>query len=104
MIAKVYRVQTNNREVNQLQQNIIASVNGLVDVPINQGNLVQSVALKAANTVFINHGLGRNLIGWFPVRVRAQATIWDAQDSNANASLTLALKTSADVTADIFCF
>jgi hypothetical protein len=65
--------------------------------------LQNQVLTTGANT--INHKLGRNLQGWYPVRFHgAWAQIYDTQDQNQMPSLTLALNSSADVTVDLVVF
>lgn len=71
--------------------------------PITQGVLLQSVVL-ASGTNVINHRLGRKLVGWVPIRLRASATIYDTQDTNQHPDLTLQLTASAAATVDIYVF
>lgn len=103
MISKIYRLQSENREINQLQLNIINGVNALIGLPLNQGTLIQEVDLVTGANV-VNHTLGRALVGWILTRVRANATVFDTQDLNPNPGLTLFLTASADVTVDLWCF
>ena len=48
--------------------------------------------------------LQRPLQGWYIVRQRALASIYDTQDSNQNPSLTLNLTSNAVVSVDIAVF
>jgi hypothetical protein len=98
-------VQTSDRSVNQLQQNIIQTLNQIVKNPlINGGLILQKQNLVSGNNT-IAHGLGRTLQGWFVVRYRGGwADIFDNQDSNNNAGSTLVLNSSADVTVDVYVF
>lgn len=102
-VEKLARVQTSDRDVNQLQENVIRSVEPVIENPIVDGLLLQSVPLTfGANS--INHKLGRNLVGWHITRMRAPAIIYDTQDTNLMPGLTLALVTSAAVTVDLYVF
>lgn len=88
-----------------MQNSWASQLDPLISNPVNQTLILKKVSLlSASNPNVVNHLLGRNLQGWFIVRSRAQATIWDTQDTNQSPQLTLNLKTSADVTVDIAVF
>lgn len=100
--------------MNQLQSNILTgfsnlnvnwgtALNNVLDNEILYGNVLTNQALTTGSNT-INHGLGRVLIGWWLVRIRALATVYDTQDSNPTPASTLLLTTSADVTVDIYVF
>lgn len=103
-------MQTDNREVNQLQSNILSTLNQVTANPLTSGVLVQSVALVSGSINQVSHTLGRTLIGWIITRRTANSIQWDSQNSNtvangyAGPENTLLLNTSANVTVDIFCF
>ncbi len=97
------KVQTDNRLINQLQQNILTPLEQLSRLPLSSGVILTSQVLASGANV-INHTLGRNLQGWFPVRVRASATFYDTQDTNPIPDRTLNLTASAAVTVDLFVF
>lgn len=102
-MRRIPKVHTNDRLINQLQQNFAQALEPLLSNPITQGVLLTSVKLTSgANQV--QHGLGRAPQGWIPVRVRGSATLYDEQDTNSTPSLTLSLVTSADVTVDLYVF
>lgn len=88
----------------QMMQNRWGTILGpIVDNPLNNSIILKDIALTTGTNV-INHKLGRKLQGWFPTRVRADATLYDQQDSNQMQDLTLVLVTSADVTIDLVVF
>lgn len=96
-------LQTTDPQLNQVQQNIVRTLNPVFNTPLLGGNLLTQQSLNSgANS--INHGLGRNLVGWLIVRQRAEANIWDSQDSNSTPGSTLALNASAAVVVDLYCF
>ena len=78
-------------------------INPVLTNPIVQGRLIQKVKLTSGNNM-LNHGLGRNLVGWVIVRQRAAATIYDTQDSNQLPNLVLTLNSSAAVVVDLYVF
>lgn len=96
-------VQTQDRNVNQLQQNIKQAVDPLINNPISSGNILYSVSL-ASGANSIPHLLNRTLQGWFMTRVRASATFYDTQDSNQTPQLTLNLVASGAAVVDIYVF
>ena len=80
-----------------------SEINPVLSNALVQGVLLKSVKLSSGSNV-INHGLGRVLQGWIPVRIRASATMYDTQDANPSPGLTLQLTVSAAVTVDIYVF
>lgn len=103
MSVNIPKVQTPNRQVNQLQDNIRTSLAPILQNPVVMGQVLQSVPLTTgANSV--NTLLNRTLQGWFIVRQRAAASVYDTQDSNATPQTTLNLVSSADVVIDLYVF
>ena len=103
MIPKYQKITTPDRITNQIQDNIGKVVNPLTTIPLNSGSLLPSVSLvSGANSV--NHKLGRALVGWFIVRQRSAASVYDTQDTNTTPTLTLNLVSSANVVVDLFVF
>lgn len=86
-----------------MQTQWASQIEPVLNAPIVNGILLQNQVLTSG-TNSINHKLGRKLIGWVPVRVRASATLFDTQDSNQTPQLTLQLTASADVVVDIWVF
>lgn len=86
-----------------LQTTWSMQLNPLLAAPLSNGILLERVSLASGANV-INHKLGRKLKGWFITRLRASATVYDTQDSNARPQLTLNLTSSAAVTVDIYVF
>lgn len=97
------RVVTDDRNINQLQENIIAPLNFILSKKIISNNILTSIPL-AIGTNTINHLLSRELIGWFIVRQRSAANIYDDQDNNDNTSVSLLLVSDAAVTVDLVVF
>lgn len=91
------------QDLGQLSTKWASILNPLIKNPSNNRNILKNITLTTGTNV-INHGLGRVLQGWNPVRVRADATFYDQQDSNQMPELTLVLVSSADVVIDIEVF
>lgn len=88
----------------RIQDNIVSVLDNITDKEILDGIRVTNVPLISGITNEINHGLGRIPLGWVIIRKRAQADIWDLQDSNVNKSRTLSLACSSDVIIDLWIF
>lgn len=102
-MARLFKVQTTDRIVNQLQDNIANFIEPIASNVLLPGIILKSVALAASSNT-IQHKLGRLLQGWFIVRQRASASIYDTQDTNPTPTTTLILTSSAVVTVDIYVF
>ena len=96
-------LHTNNREINQLQQNVAGVLNPIAKEPILSSNLLQSVPLLMGDNV-VQHGLGRKLLGWFPVGADAVTALYDKQATNASPAQTLILNASAGATVSLYVF
>jgi hypothetical protein len=96
-------VQTQDRNINQLQLNIGNVIDPLLQNAFNLGALLPNVSLTTG-TNQISHGLGRAVQGWTVVRFQNSfAQIYDMQNSNPNPSL-LVLVSSAPVTVNLYVF
>ena len=102
-MPRLFKVQTTDRVVNQLQDNIANFVEPISDNVLLPGIILKNVALAASSNT-IQHKLGRLLLGWFIVRQRASASIYDTQDTNPTPTKTLLLTSSAVVTVDLYVF
>lgn len=97
------KLNTNDELQNRIQDNTKKAVSSVASNPIVQGSILSNVSLKSGDNT-VDHKLGKKLTGWFIVKIRGAATIYDKQDSNAQASQTLVLNSSAAVSVDIFVF
>lgn len=97
-------VITELQTVERFQDNVASAIELLPSVEIIQGRLVKNVNLKTGQNNAIEHKLARTLLGWYIVRKKSAADIWDTQDSNKTPALTLNLTCNADVQVDIWVF
>lgn len=102
-IPRFQKLTIQDREINQIQDNVAKVLNQLTPNPLLSGNLLQGVALVTGTNI-INHLLGRNLIGWYTTRVRGACQLYDTQDTNLTPNLTLVIESDADVTVDLAVF
>jgi hypothetical protein len=104
-MIQLRQVQSDDRELNQAQNNIIDVLNPILrNNPDLFGVLLKSIQLKAGANV-IGTGLGKPVEGWYIVRKRSAADIYDQQDSSNSAIFgTLTLNASDDVNVDIIVY
>lgn len=102
-MPKLQRIQTGDRVLNMIQDNVSNILDPYSSKEILQGQLLQNVSLSSG-TNNIPHKLERALIGWFIVRQRAAGTVYDTQDTNSVPNLFLRLIASADMSVDIYVF
>lgn len=94
---------TNDVSLSLLQSNWASLLDPLLDNPITKGLILENVQL-VSGTNTINHKLGRKLKGWWIVRQRAAAAIYDTQDTNPTPAVNLKLTSDANVSVDILVF
>jgi hypothetical protein len=102
-LGKVSVLNTDDRILNQLQDNFAQKLNNILALPFLQGNFLDDVVLASGDNT-INHKLGRDLVGWVITLQNASATIYDKQDSNTDIANTLVLNSSAIATVTIYVF
>ena len=100
---RLRRVQTADREINQIQSNVAEILEPTSANTLIPGYVLPSVVLVSGDNN-VNHKLNRTLIGWFIVRKRGTATIYDKQDTNPQPALNLILNSSGGETVDIYVF
>lgn len=94
---------TTDQPLSLLQTQWAQRLNPVLALPLLAQNTLKNVSLLTG-TNNINHMLGRPLQGWFLIRKRADASIYDDQDNNSSPQRTLILVTDADVSVDIVVF
>jgi hypothetical protein len=102
-MPKLQRIQTGDRVLNMIQDNVSNILDPYSSKEILQGQILTNIVLVSGSNR-VAHKLGRKLLGWFIVRQRASASIYDTQDSNPDPILFLTLTSSANVTVDIYVF
>lgn len=103
MIPTFKKLFTERREVQQFQENVAEVLDFIGKKEILDGTILKDVAVLTSTTN-INHGLGRELIGWIIIGKSLDARVWDEQSSNDEKTRVLALKASAAVTVSIWVF
>jgi len=93
------RVQTVNREINQLQSNIATVLNPLLEQPFANGKFIQSISLVSGNNRII-HNLGRTVLGWMLTNVNGPAQVYLVSSNET----TITLNSNSSVTVTLFVF
>lgn len=105
MIRRFQRTQLSDMaSVSRMQDEVGRVIDAVAMKPALDHELVTGVLLLASGVTHVAHGLGRAPVGWTLARKRAQATVWDAQDTCRSPSLYLDLHTSANVEVDVLVF
>lgn len=104
MIKAFKTIRTDNENLDEVQDNVQDVLTPIIRSQIIDGIVLKDISLDSSVDNVINHKLGRIPTGWFLIRKRAQADIWDIQDSNRTPSRTLVLKSSANVVVDLWIF
>lgn len=102
-MAKLQRINTQDRIINMIQDNVATIIEPISNVPLNSGLILTNVAL-ATGSNNVAHKLERKPLGWFIIRQRSAGTVYDTQDSNPNPSVFLRLQASANINVDLFVF
>lgn len=92
-----------NKNFMLFQSNVANQLNPILRNPLTNTSILKEISLTTGSNT-INHLLGKKLQGWYIVRQRSAASIFDTQDSNPQPQLTLTLTTSADVVCDVAVF
>lgn len=88
----------------RLQSHTEEALRSLLLNPVLDGNLIEEISLIGGVSKSINHGLGRNLRGWFLTRNSSEAVVWDEQLTNNMVDKTLILQSSDDCVISIWVF
>lgn len=96
-------VQTDDRKVNQLQQNLKQALDPLLQNPLLNGYIISDIDLATGDNI-ISHGLNRPLQGWVQVLADAGVTLYDKQSENTTPSSTLVLNSSGAATVSLYVF
>lgn len=103
MLKKFTSLSVKDLDLERVQSNIDRVVNPIVVNPVLDFNIVKSVSLSIGDNL-VNHKLNRAPLGWFLVRKRGAAELYDKQDSNSTPSINYIINSDAAVTVDFYFF
>jgi hypothetical protein len=92
-----------NKNLMLVQTNWSTQLDPVINQPLSSGVLLKNIQLKMGSNQ-INHLLQKRLTGWFIVRQRGAASVYDTQDTNMFQDLTLLLTSTAAVSVDLMVF
>lgn len=98
------KINVNDKNIMAIQDNIDFVLKPVLSNPILNSVILKNIELTASVANEISHKLAQNLTGWLLIRNRANAVVWDEQDTNKNAKRTLILQTSANTVVDLLVF
>lgn len=87
MIQKFRRINTGDRDLTLVQDNVANTFNPLTRVPIIDGELLTEIALGTAPTR-LAHTLGRKPLGYIIVGLNHAATIFGTESDSRLITLT----------------
>ncbi len=87
----------------QMQNTWATGIEPVLNNEIVNGHILPNVAL-VTGTNQIPHKLGRKLTGWYIVRLRGAAQIYDTQDTENYPALNLSLVSNANVVVNLAVF
>lgn len=80
-----------------------ATINPLLANPLVNGQILSGISLKTGQNA-INHGLQRNLQGYFVIMNDSSITYYDSQAKNSRPDLTLLFNASGPATISLYVF
>jgi len=98
------KVNSDNEQLNKMQENVSQALLPVLGSAILDGVLLTEIELTTGQANLIEHKLGRRPLGWIAVRKRAESTLWDNQNANLLNNRTLDLRCSSNVTVDLWIF
>lgn len=101
--SKLPIMQSDSEQLSLMQTRWASILEPIISNPMLSGAVLKQVELSIGINV-VNHKLGRKLQGWFLVRQRGPANVYDTQDANNMPALTLTLTSDASVSVDIWVY
>lgn len=103
MLKRLVTFNVDSQDLNRFMGNVDTTLNPIIQNPILDYNIVKSVSLSIGDNL-VNHKLNRVPQGFYLVRQRSPANIYDKQDSNQTPKVNFILHSDAVVTVDIYFF
>jgi len=104
MAFKFNKLFVKDSDLNRVQSNVDASLKTIETLPWMGGVIIDGVLLVSGVDNRVDHGLGRDPTGFIVLDKQATCDIWRSTTSNSLASLTLLLRSSANVTIKLWVF
>lgn len=104
MIPAFRKIRTREEDTRQLQDAVEKVLNSILPKQILDGRIIKNVLVTSGTPKNVDHGLGRELVGWFSILNSANSVVWDSQGSNTSRDKTLVLNASATTTISLWVF
>lgn len=96
------KTQSTDRVINAIQDNVETALRPILKNPLLDGRLIEGIDITVGEACTVEHGLGRNLRGWFVVSPNASSNVWET--ASALPTKTLILNASANVRISVWIF
>jgi hypothetical protein len=103
VLPKFKTFNSQDIEINRLQDNVGDGFNTVLNAGILDYNIVSNQVLAVGDNI-VNHKLGRAVIGWFIIRKRGPGNFYDKQDSNPTPTKNIVINSDSAVTVDFYFF
>ena len=103
MLKKFTDINIQDINLNRVQSNVSSALKRILLNPVLDFNIEKNVNLVIGDNV-VNHRLSRPPLGWFVVRKRGPADLYDKQDSNTTPQTNIIINSDAVVSVDIYFF
>jgi hypothetical protein len=96
------KIQTADPNLQKIQDNVSKALARIERKEWMGGVILRGVELTGGTDTAVDHGLGREPLGWMVVDANAAATYYQGSTTNAHPDRTLFLRASATVTVDLW--
>jgi len=108
-IKKVQAISTAGQDdlqrvVQTMHDRTTDAINRLAGIPTLDGNKLSGVVLVAGIDNFVNHGLGRDYLGWHVSDRNPDAGVFLSATTNKSPEKYLILNSNADTTVALWVF
>lgn len=97
------KINTKDYELSKVQDGLADGFKTLFKMNPILGGVFKSAAIGTGDTI-VQHGLGRELVGWMIVGQNAASTIYESSSTNNFKDSQIILKASGTVTAKFYFF
>lgn len=98
------KVHIKDEATSQLQNNVASYFNKITNNPILSGRLIEDVVMVFGTNTEVNHGLGRNIVGFLVVYKNNAVDVWADDTLQVLPAKTLVLTPSADGIISLYVF
>lgn len=102
-IKSFKKINTSLRELDKVQSNISDYVQPLTNNPMLDGLILTEVDVSTSSTI-VNHGLGRDIRGWFIVNKDSNINVWAVSSEQSFPGTQLVLTASGTGIVSIYVF